>query len=171
MSAPPPILLLMGVAGAGKTTVALALAETLGVAFQEGDVLHPPENVAKMRAGTPLEDADRWPWLDRIAAQIDRWRAEGVGGVVTCSALKRAYRERLLNGRTGVRLVHLSGAPGLIRTRMAARRDHYMPPSLLDSQLAILEHPTPEERAIVVDIDAPPAEIAERVRAALGEGG
>lgn len=167
----PPILLLMGVAGAGKTTVALALASTLGVAFQEGDALHPPQNVAKMRAGTPLDDADRWPWLDRIAAQIDRWRADGVGGVVTCSALKRAYRDRLLGGRADVRLVHLSGAPELIRARMAARRDHYMPLSLLDSQLAILEHPMPDERAIVVDIDAPPEQIAERVRAALGEGG
>lgn len=171
MSTPPPILLLMGVAGAGKTTVAQELARALGLAFQEGDALHPPQNVAKMRAGTPLDDADRWPWLDRIAAQIDRWREDGVGGIVTCSALKRAYRDRLLDGRTGVRLVHLTGAPELIRARMAARRDHYMPLSLLDSQLATLEPPAPAERAIVVDIDAAPALVVARIMTALGEGG
>jgi len=161
------ILLVMGVAGVGKTTVAQGLAAALGVAFQEGDALHPPANVAKMRAGVALNDEDRWPWLDHIAAQIDAWRAAGVGGVITCSALKRAYRQLVVGGRTDVRLVHLTGAPDLIRRRMAERRDHYMPATLLDSQLAALEAPLPDERAIVVDIDAPPQQIVARVIAAL----
>jgi carbohydrate kinase (thermoresistant glucokinase family) len=163
----PPILLIMGVAGVGKTTVAQELARALGVAFQEGDALHPPQNVAKMRAGTPLEDADRWPWLDRIAAQIDRWRREGKGGVITCSALKRAYRARVIGDRPEVRLVHLTGAPDLIRRRMAQRRDHYMPVALLDSQLAALEEPSQDERPIVVGIDAAADQIAARILAEL----
>jgi gluconokinase len=164
---PAPILLIMGVAGVGKTTVAQALAQALAVPFQEGDALHPPANVAKMRAGTPLDDADRWPWLDKIAAQIDAWGAAGQGGVITCSALKRAYRDRLTGERPEVRVVHLTGAPDLIRARLARRRDHYMPVTLLDSQLATLEHPAADERAIVVDIDAPPDQVAARVLAAL----
>lgn len=162
-----PIVLIMGVAGAGKTTVAQELARILGCAFQEGDALHPPENVAKMRAATPLTDADRWPWLDRIAAQIEAWRRAGEGGVITCSALKRAYRQRVIGMHDDVRLVHLNGSRDLIHRRMQARRDHYMPVALLESQFATLEEPSADERAIVVAIDGSPQEIAARVVAAL----
>jgi len=142
----------MGVAGSGKTTVAARLAERLGSAFQEGDALHPPANVAKMSAGTPLTDDDRWPWLHAIAAVIDGWRAEGASGIVTCSALKRAYRDILVGARPDVRIVHLAGDKALIAGRMAARKGHFMPTALLDSQFATLEPPGEEERAIVVDI-------------------
>jgi gluconokinase len=162
-----PIVLLMGVAGSGKTTVGQALARLLACSFQEGDALHPPANVAKMRAGTPLNDADRWPWLDRIAAQIDAWRSSGQGGVITCSALNRAHRERVIGAARDVRLVHLTGPRALIEQRMAKRRDHYMPLALLDSQFATLQAPLPEEEAIVVDVDAPAEQLAQRIVAAL----
>ena len=155
----------MGVSGSGKTTVAKALAEQLGWRFQEGDALHPPENVAKMAAGTPLSDADRWPWLTAIAAVIDGWRAAGVSGIVTCSALKRAYRQVLVGDRADVRLVYLAGSKALIAGRMAARTGHFMPAALLDSQLATLEPPGAEEHPIVMDIGPEPAVIvAELVR-------
>lgn len=159
------ILLVMGVSGSGKTTVAKALAEHLGWRFQEGDALHPPQNVAKMAAGTPLSDADRWPWLTAIAAVIDGWRAAGVSGIVTCSALKRAYRQVLVGDRADVRLVYLAGSKALIAGRMAARTGHFMPAALLDSQLATLEPPGAEEHPIVMDIGPEPAVIvAELVR-------
>ena len=146
------ILVVMGVSGSGKTTVARGVAERLGWRFQEGDALHPPANVAKMSAGTPLSDGDRWPWLAAIAAVIDGWRDAGVSGVVTCSALKRAYRAVLMGGRPDVRLVYLAGDKALISQRMAARKGHFMPAALLDSQFAALEVPGAEERPIVVDI-------------------
>ena len=149
----------MGVSGSGKTTVAKALAEHLGWRFQEGDALHPPQNVAKMAAGTPLSDADRWPWLTAIAAVIDGWRAAGVSGIVTCSALKRAYRQVLVGDRADVRLVYLAGSKALIAGRMAARTGHFMPAALLDSQLATLEPPGAEEHPIVMDIGPEPAVI------------
>jgi len=157
------ILVVMGVSGSGKTTVARGLAERLGWRFQEGDALHPPANVAKMAAGTPLTDADRWPWLHAIAAVIDAWRAEGASGVVTCSALKRAYRDILVGDRADVRLVFLRGDKALIAARMAARRGHFMPPALLDSQFATLEAPGPDERPIVVAVDAAPEAIVAEV--------
>jgi len=149
----------MGVSGSGKTTVAKALAEHLGWRFQEGDALHPPQNVAKMSAGTPLSDADRWPWLAAIAAVIDGWRAAGVSGIVTCSALKRAYRQVLVGDRADVRLVYLAGSKALIAGRMAARKGHFMPAALLDSQFATLEPPEADETPIVVDIGPEPAAI------------
>lgn len=148
------ILVVMGVAGCGKTTIARMLVERLGWRFQEGDALHPPANVAKMSAGTPLTDDDRWPWLHTIAGVMDGWRAEGASGIVTCSALKRAYRDILVDGHPDVRIVHLAGEKALIAARMAARKGHFMPTALLDSQFATLEPPGAEENPIVVDIGA-----------------
>ena len=146
------VLVVMGVSGAGKSTVAVILADKLGWPLQEGDALHPPANVAKMSAGTPLTDEDRWPWLAVIAGVIDQWRAEGRSGIVTCSALRRAYRDILIGPRREVRLVYLRGAKPLIAARLAARRGHFMPPALLDSQFAALEEPGGDERPIAVDI-------------------
>ena len=164
---PPCVLVVMGVSGSGKTTLATVLSQRLGWTLQEGDALHPPENVAKMAGGTPLTDADRWPWLDRIAAWIDARLAAGENGIVTCSALRRAYRDRIIGGRPGVRLVFVHGAPDLLAARLAARRGHFMPPGLLASQLATLEPPAPEEHAIVVDAAPPPDAQAAAVIAAL----
>jgi carbohydrate kinase (thermoresistant glucokinase family) len=166
----PMIVVVMGVSGSGKTTVAKLLAARLGWQFQEGDELHPPENVEKMKSGTPLTDADRIPWLKRIAEKIDEWRARGESGIVTCSALKRSYRDIIIGDRPEVKLVYLKGSPDLIRQRMARRHGHFMPSSLLDSQFATLEEPSPDENAIVVDIGGQPeeitGEIAERLRVA-----
>lgn len=164
------ILVVMGVAGSGKTTVARALAEHLGWRYQEGDALHPPANVAKMAAGIPLTDDDRWPWLATIAAVIDGWREEGASGIVTCSALKRAYRHVLVGARTDMRLVHLAGDRALVAARMTARTGHFMPPALLDSQFATLEPPGPDENAIVVDIGPPPAAIVAKLARQLQAG-
>lgn len=161
------VLVVMGVAGCGKTTVGQAVAARMGWAFQEGDALHPAENVAKMAGGTPLTDEDRWPWLRRIAGVIDGWRAAGTSGVVTCSALKPEYRGILIGERPDVRLVYLRGDKALIAGRMAARKGHFMPTALLDSQFATLREPTPEERPIVVDIGPAPDTIAEAVLAAI----
>jgi carbohydrate kinase (thermoresistant glucokinase family) len=167
--AAPVVLVIMGVSGSGKTTLAEALVERLRWPLQEGDALHPPENVTKMAGGTPLTDTDRWPWLDRIAAWIDARLAAGESGIVTCSALKRAYRDRIIGARGGVRLVFLFGERELIASRLGARRGHFMPPSLLASQLATLEPPGPEERPITLHAGPPPATLAEQVLAALGE--
>lgn len=159
------IVVVMGVSGSGKTTVAAMLAGALHCQFLEGDDLHPPSNVAKMHGGTPLTDADRWPWLSKIAAEIDGWRSRGESGVVTCSALKRTYRDILIGDRPDVTLVYLRGSRELIQQRMAARHEHFMPVALLDSQFATLEEPGPDERPVVVDIGGRPAEIvAEIVR-------
>ena len=158
----------MGVSGAGKTTVATRLAAALGARFLEGDDLHPPANVAKMQAGHPLTDTDRLPWLRAIAARIDRWRAEGASGVVTCSALKRAYRAILIGERSDVGLVYLEGSKALIRQRLAARQSHFMPAGLLDSQFAALEPPTAEEHPITVEIDADPDRIVSEILRWLG---
>jgi gluconokinase len=159
------IVVVMGVSGSGKTTVAAMLAGALHCQFLEGDDLHPPSNVAKMHGGTPLTDADRWPWLRKIAAEIDGWRSHGESGVVTCSALKRTYRDILIGDRPDVTLVYLRGSHELVQQRMAARHEHFMPAALLDSQFATLEEPGPDERPVVVDIGGRPAEIvAEIVR-------
>jgi gluconokinase len=156
----PVIAVVMGVSGSGKTTVAALLAAALGCQFQEGDDLHPPENVAKMRSGTPLNDADRMPWLHKIAEEIDAWRAAGQSGVLTCSALKRSYRDIIIGDRPEVTLVYLRGSHDLIHARMAARHEHYMPLALLDSQFGTLEEPTPDEHPITVDVGGKPTEIA-----------
>ncbi len=147
----------MGVSGVGKSTIGRGLATALGVPFADADDFHPPANVAKMRAGTPLVDADRWPWLDAIGAWLDQ--RGGAGGVVTCSALKRSYRQRLLATRPGVRLLYLHGDPALVMARQAARENHFMPASLMASQYATLEPPGPDEAAIAMEVDDDPAAI------------
>jgi len=159
----PMVVVIMGVSGSGKTTVGKLLAERLGWRYQEGDALHPPQNVAKMSSGTPLTDADRIPWLQRIAGRIDAWRTGGEAGVVTCSALKRAYRDIIIGDRADVGLVHLRGSRELIGRRMAARQGHFMPTALLDNQFATLQEPSPDERAIVVDVGGTPAEIVDDI--------
>ena len=164
---PALIAVVMGVAGAGKTTIGGELARRLGWRFQEGDALHPPDNIAKMRRGRPLDDSDRAPWLKAIAARIDAWRRDGGGGVVTCSALKRAYRDVIVGHRGDTRLVYLCGTQRLLAERLAARTGHFMPASLLDSQLATLEPPGPDEHPIVASIDAPVEAIVAQNVAAL----
>lgn len=158
-------VVVMGVSGCGKTTVGQALADRLGWPFVEGDRLHPPENVARMAAGIPLTDADRQGWLAAVAGRLATADALGEGVVVSCSALKRAYRDRLRAAVPGLRLVFLHGDPALIAARLAARRGHYMPPSLLPSQLEILEPPGADERPLALDIAEPPdALVAEAAR-------
>jgi carbohydrate kinase (thermoresistant glucokinase family) len=159
----PVIVVVMGVSGSGKSTVAALLAAALGCQFQEGDDLHPPENVEKMRGGTPLTDADRIPWLHKIAEEIDGWRARSQCGVLTCSALKRSYRDIIIGDRGDVILVYLKGSYDLIHRRMAARHEHYMPIALLDSQFATLEEPTPDEHPIILDVGGKPADIAHEI--------
>ncbi len=167
LMAPPPVLVVMGVSGSGKTTIAKALAARLGWPFKEGDDFHPPANIAKMEAGTPLGDADRAPWLAAIAAWIDGQATAGQPGVVTCSALKRAYRDRLGDGRPQVRIVYLRGSEALIAGRLARRTGHFMPPGLLASQFATLEPPEADEGALVVGIDQPVAAQVEEIARAL----
>jgi gluconokinase len=163
--AQPVIVVVMGVSGSGKTTVAVLLASALGSQFQEGDDLHPAANVDKMSSGKPLTDDDRLPWLHKISTEIDSWRARGESGVLTCSALKRSYRDIVIGDRSDVTLVYLKGSYGLIHRRMAARHEHFMPVALLDSQFAALQEPTPDENPIVVDVTGRPTEIvAEIVR-------
>jgi gluconokinase len=137
--------------------------------FQEGDDLHPRENVEKMHGGTSLTDADRMPWLRKIAEEINGWRARGESGVLTCSALKRSYRDIIIGDRPDVTLVYLKGSHDLFRRRMAARHEHFMPVALLDSQFATLQEPTPDEYPITVDVGGRPAEIAAEIVRQLEE--
>jgi gluconokinase len=160
------VVVLMGVSGTGKTAVGTRLAKALGGAFAEGDDYHPPANVAKMRSGTPLDDADRLPWLETLSRQIGAWLEQDRTVVLACSALKQRYREILKAGRPGVVFVHLKGDKALIRSRLEHRRGHYMPASLLDSQLAALEEPTD---AITVDVDATPEQIVAEIVKALAK--
>ena len=161
----PRIWLLMGVCGCGKTVVGEALAARLGATFVDADKLHPPENVAKMSAKVPLTDADRQPWLERVRREVIDATPAGAVTVLGCSALKRSYRRVLMEGAPGVQLVHLHGTRELIAGRLAARKGHFMPPELLDSQLATLEAPDAEEGA-TVSIDGEVEEVAERCLAA-----
>jgi len=143
----------MGVSGSGKSTLAEALAGRIGWRCEDGDKFHPASNVAKMSAGQPLTDEDRWPWLKAIADEIDRLCGKKQNAVFACSALKRAYREVLVHGRSDVRIVFLDGTKALIAGRLASRKGHFMPADLLDSQFTTLEPPKPDERAITVSID------------------
>ena len=158
-----PLIVVMGVAGSGKTTIASGLAERLGVPFVEGDSLHPAANVKKMAAGTPLTDEDRWPWLEAIGERMEVERITGHGVVVSCSALRHAYRDclrRKVHGK--VQFILLDGSRDLISDRMRKRKGHFMPPALLDSQFATLEKPTPDEHAVILDISHPvPSLLAE----------
>jgi len=158
-------VLLMGVSGSGKSTVGPALAAELDWPFLDADILHPQANVAKMASGIPLTDADRWPWFDRIVAEMRRYAAAGKNVVIACSALKQAYRDRLASGGS-VRVVYLKGDAETIAPRLAARRGHFMPPSLLASQFATLEEP---DNAIVVDIREPVAAQVAAITRALRE--
>jgi gluconokinase len=151
------LYVIMGVCGSGKTTIGVQLARELGLEFVEGDDLHPPDNVQRMAAGIPLTDDDRRGWLLAIAARLRDAKRAGTGLVVSCSALKRSYRDLLRSsGDPDTRFVYLGGSRTLIAERMAHRTGHFMPPSLLESQLAILEEPTPDEHAWACDIQAAP---------------
>ncbi|MFF4156359.1 gluconokinase [Streptomyces sp. NPDC001678] len=165
------VVVVMGVAGTGKTTVGPLVAEALGVPYAEGDDFHPAANIAKMSAGTPLDDDDRAPWLDAIGDWARDRAAEGggagAGGVVSCSALKRAYRDRLRAAAPGLVFLHLTGDRELIAGRMAARKGHFMTTRLLDSQFATLEPLGADEAGIAVDVAPEAAVIAERAVAAL----
>ncbi|MDO8146979.1 MULTISPECIES: gluconokinase [unclassified Isoptericola] len=156
-------VVVMGVSGSGKTTVATHLADRLGVTSAEGDEFHPAANLAKMAAGTPLTDADRAPWLATIRDWLSAEADAGRPGIVTCSALRRAYRDVLRDARGQVRFVHLDGPPELLAERMGGRTGHFMPATLLSSQLATLEPLQADEDGIVVGVAAEPADIVDTV--------
>ena len=163
------LIVVMGVSGCGKTSVGIDIAARLGFAFVEGDTLHPRGNVEKMSLGIPLSDDDRWPWLDLVGAALRQAREEGRGLVVSCSALKKSYRDRLRHAAGGpVFFVFLEGSRSVLQARMADRRGHFFPPALLDSQLAALENPAGEELVVTVDIDAPVDRIVDRALNGLG---
>jgi gluconokinase len=150
----PCALVVMGVSGSGKSTIADSLAARLGWRCEDGDKFHPASNVAKMSGGHPLTDEDRWPWLQAIADEIDRVCRAGERAVIACSALKRAYRDILVHGRNDVRIIFLNGTQELIAGRLAARKGHFMPPGLLKSQFATLQPPEANEHPVTVSIDA-----------------
>ena len=164
----PSVLVVMGVSGSGKTTVAALLAGRLGWELGDADDWHSPANVRKMHGGTPLSDADRWPWLASIAAWIDATRSTGQHAVLACSALKRAYRDVLIGQRADVRLVFLRGDEALIEGRQAARLNHYMPASLVHSQFEALEVPGADERPIVVDVVGSARSVVDAVLEKMG---
>jgi gluconokinase len=167
MSKAPLVLIVMGVSGAGKSALAQALSGALGWPFQEGDALHPAANVRKMHAGIALTDEDRAPWLAAIKAWIDARLAAGENGLVTCSALKRAYRDTLIDGRKTVRTLYLEADAGILRDRLVHRTGHFMPPSLLESQLQTLEEPQADEHPIVVHMEGTPEQNCMAALAAL----
>jgi gluconokinase len=160
---PAKVLVVMGVSGAGKTTIGALLAGRLGWEFADGDWFHPPANVRKMQSGEALSDDDRWPWLEAIAAWVDAKRRLDERAVIACSVLKRSYRDVVIGPRADVRLVFLDGDRALIARRLAARRGHFMPPTLLDSQFSTLEAPAADEDAIVVSIAPRPHEIVNDI--------
>ena len=161
-------VIVMGVSGSGKTTVAKGIAERMGWEFAEGDDFHPRANVEKMAAGHPLTDEDRWPWLRAIGAWIDEREAEGTSAVLTCSALRRVYRDLLREGRPNVRFCHVDADADLIAERLSHRQGHYMPPSLLPSQLATLEPLQADEPGVLVSAKETPEDVVEQAIEVLG---
>ncbi len=161
------IVVLMGVSGCGKSEIGTQLSEKLNAQFAEGDSYHSDANREKMRNAVPLTDDDRWPWLRSIAADIDRWLAEGQNAIVACSALKRVYRDILIGERQGVHLVHLKGSYDLIYSRLTQRQHEYMPIGLLKSQFATLQEPADDENPITIDIADPPEVIVDNIVKAL----
>ncbi|MGN6333491.1 MAG: gluconokinase [Motilibacteraceae bacterium] len=164
-------LVVMGVSGCGKTTLATALSAATGMRFLEADDLHPQANVAKMAAGVPLQDEDRWPWLEGLSGWMREQHAAGVSTVITCSALKRAYRQMLGQGLPPLLFVHLTAEPALLAERMAARAGHYMPPSLLGSQIDALEPLRADERGVELDASEPPERLVQRTLAWVADQG
>ncbi|MFJ5927199.1 gluconokinase [Kitasatospora sp. NPDC092948] len=158
----PPVIVVMGVSGVGKTTVARLLAHRLGLPYAEADDFHPAANIAKMSAGTPLDDHDREPWLRALGAWLGERAEAGTGGVVTCSALKRSYRDILRDACPEAFFLHLTGSHDLVGDRIAHRTGHFMPPSLLDSQYATLEPLQADESGTVLDVDADPDTLVDR---------
>jgi gluconokinase len=163
-----PVIVLMGVSGCGKSTTGVRLATALGWPFRDADSFHPPGNIEKMRRGVALQDEDRWPWLAAIAQWIDERCAAGEAAVVSCSALKRDYRRRIIGERECVRLVYLQGSRELIAERISGRTGHFMPSSLLQSQFAALQEPGPDERPIVVPVTFSPKRVVAVIIAELG---
>jgi len=165
----PVIAVVMGVSGSGKTVIGSRLADTLGVRFAEGDQFHPPENIARMSAGMPLRDEDRWGWLDAIAGEIAKADESGEGLVIACSALKRIYRDRLRKASKRLRFVYLDIPRDAAARRVASRKHHFMPASLIDSQFAALEPPSADEDAVVLDTGGKPAAMVAKAASALRE--
>ena len=164
----PCALIVMGVSGSGKSTIAENLAQRLGWTYEDGDKFHPASNVAKMSAGHPLTDEDRWPWLQAIADEVDRVCKARDHAVIACSALKRSYRDVLVHGRRDVRIVYLNGTQELIADRLAQRKGHFMPPGLLASQFKTLEPPSADENPVIVSIDASVKEIVDDTVSQMG---
>jgi gluconokinase len=165
MASSSPVVVVMGVSGCGKSTVGQLLARSLGFDFAEGDDFHPPGNVAKMKSGVALVDADRQDWLAALAERIGQSRAQGRGLVLSCSALKRSYRDRLRTAAPDLHLVHLVGDFAQLRQRMAGRTDHYMPPSLLESQFRDLQPPGADEKALELAVSLTPAALVQAILA------
>ncbi|MDF3045237.1 MAG: gluconate kinase [Ornithinibacter sp.] len=163
----PDVVVVMGVSGCGKSTVAKGLSESLGWEFVEGDDFHPDTNVAKMRSGTPLTDEDRWPWLESIGEWISGKERAGESAVVTCSALRRAYRDLLREGRPHVRFLHVTAEPDILFDRLRERSGHYMPSSLLASQLATLEPLADDEPGVTISNEGSAAQVLDRALVAL----
>jgi carbohydrate kinase (thermoresistant glucokinase family) len=163
----PTVVIVMGVSGCGKSTIGALLASRLRWEFEDADWFHPSANVEKMHSGIPLTDEDRWPWLDAVAAWIDKTRRSGGHDIIACSALKRRYRDVLIGDRADVRLVYLKGDEALIARRVATRHEHFMPRSLLHSQFEALEEPGPDENPVIVSIEPQPREIVAQILSAL----
>jgi gluconokinase len=161
------ITVLMGVSGSGKTLIGEALARSIGGRFIEGDRYHPPANISRMASGQPLRDEDRWGWLDAIAGEIEEADRAGATLVVACSALKRAYRDRLRAASERILFIYLEVSRDTAAARVAARRGHFMPPSLIDSQFAALQPPAPDEQALYLDAASDPASLVDRALAAI----